>query len=143
MTARINDIVGKAPWIELERLRPEFRHPVREQWADGYTCAGRYVVTFELEVAHGRARYPGLCNRRGSNARAELAEQAAQYCGQAAAEESGAETRAGSHDGHQVSRQHLLVHELGECSAHAGHTVKREAQIVNDQCYGTVDLLRL
>src|SRR6266498_2155169 len=41
LVTRADSLVRKAQWIKLERLRPDFRHAVREDGVDGNTCASR------------------------------------------------------------------------------------------------------
>src|SRR5262249_49393900 len=64
-----DSIIRKAPRIELERLRPDFRHAVREEEIGTNARASWDVVTFELEVAHGGAWYSG---HRGIGAQGSL-----------------------------------------------------------------------
>src|SRR5436190_21142313 len=59
LVTRADSLVRKAQGIKLERLRPDFRHAVREDDVDRNACDSRNVETFELKVAHCSAWYAG------------------------------------------------------------------------------------
>ncbi len=45
----------------------------------------------------------------------------------------GAHPRAGAHDGHQVARLHLLVHEFLQRATNARDAIEGEAEVVDNQ----------